>query len=421
MDGMIDEAPEGLLVALTLAGIAVGILMSALEAALQRLTRAGVADLRHEGGPRADLVERILDQRDAALTAVTFVRIVSQMTAAVAITLTVADLLANWWQVLLGSVAATAIVMAAVLVGSSPHGRNPAWLLHTWAPLVRPLAVLASPIHAVRRTGRRTETENHEAADDLREMVDRVSDSDQIQDDEREMLHSVFELGRTLTREVMVPRPDMITVGLDTPLDKAIALFVRSGFSRVPVIGKEVDDMRGILFLKDALRAQRRDATAALTAGDVMRPVRYVPEMKLVDDLLREMQAESSHIAIVIDEYGGVAGLVTIEDLIEELVGELQDEHDADLPEVEDLGSGTFRVPARMAVDDLGELFDLAITDDDVDTAGGLLAKALGKVPIEGAEADALGLHLVAERSGGRRRQITTMLVSLVPDTEEFE
>ncbi len=185
----------------------------------------------------------------------------------------------------------------------------------------------------------------------------------------------------------------------------------------MPVIGDGVDDMRGMLYLKDALRATRRTGDAALSAADVMRPVRFVPEMKLVDDLLREMQAESSHIAVVIDEYGGVAGLVTIEDLLEELVGELQDEHDADLPEIEDLGEGTFRIPARMAVDELGDLFDMEIDDDDVDTAGGLLAKALGKVPIEGAEADVLGLHLVAERADGRRRQISTMLASRAPRT----
>ena len=149
-----------------------------------------------------------------------------------------------------------------------------------------------------------------------------------------------------------------------------------------------------------------------------MRPPVLVPEMKPVDDLMREMQATSSHIAIAIDEYGGVAGLVTIEDLIEELVGELQDEHDRDLAVIEEIEEGVFRIPARLPVDELGDLFGLDLEDHDVDTAGGLLAKALGMVPIEGAEAEAQGLRLHAEAAGGRRRQIVTMIVSRAEEKE---
>ncbi len=426
MDGMIDQVPEILLGVLAVLGIALGALLSAAESALQRITRAAVAEMRQEGRRRADAVDRVVADRQAALTAVSFARVLAEMVAAVCLTLLVADLLPRWWQVLLVAVAISALLVTLV-VGLSPRElgrRHPEDVLHALSGVVLGLTVLARPVTAVaarmRRGNGRTELEEREeAAEDLRDMVDLVSESEQIEEDERTMLHSVFELGRTLTREVMVPRTDMITVTLDTPLEKALALFVRSGFSRVPVIGDGVDDMRGMLYLKDALRATRRTGDAALSAADVMRPVRFVPEMKLVDDLLREMQAESSHIAVVIDEYGGVAGLVTIEDLLEELVGELQDEHDADLPEIEDLGEGTFRIPARMAVDELGDLFDMEIDDDDVDTAGGLLAKALGKVPIEGAEADVLGLHLVAERADGRRRQISTMLASRAPEDEE--
>lgn len=426
MDGMIDQVPEILLGVLAVLGIALGALLSAAESALQRITRAAVAEMRQEGRRRADAVDRVVADRQAALTAVSFARVLAEMVAAVCLTLLVADLLPRWWQVLLVAVAISALLVTLV-VGLSPRElgrRHPEDVLHALSGVVLGLTVLARPVTAVaarmRRGNGRTELEEREeAAEDLRDMVDLVSESEQIEEDERTMLHSVFELGRTLTREVMVPRTDMITVTLDTPLKKALALFVRSGFSRVPVIGDGVDDMRGMLYLKDALRATRRTGDAALSAADVMRPVRFVPEMKLVDDLLREMQAESSHIAVVIDEYGGVAGLVTIEDLLKELVGELQDEHDADLPEIEDLGEGTFRIPARMAVDELGDLFDMEIDDDDVDTAGGLLAKALGKVPIEGAEADVLGLHLVAERADGRRRQISTMLASRAPEDEE--
>jgi CBS domain containing-hemolysin-like protein len=425
MAGMIDQVPETLLVALVVAGVGVGALLSAAESATQRITRAAVAEMRQEGRRRADAVERVVAHRQAALEAVAFFRILAETVAAVSLTLVVADLLPRWWQVLLVAVAVS-VLLVAVVVGASPREygrRRPERVLHALAGPVLALLAVTQPFRVLAerirpRTPRTEHEEREEAAEDLRDMVDLVSESEQIEDDERSMLHSVFELGRTLTREVMVPRTDMITIALDTPLDKALALFTRSGFSRVPVIGDGVDDMRGMLYLKDALRAMRR-AGEELTAADAMRPVRFVPEMKLVDDLLREMQAESSHIAVVVDEYGGVAGLVTIEDLLEELVGELQDEHDADLPAVEDLGEGTFRIPARMAVDELGDLFDLEVDDDDVDTAGGLLAKALGKVPIEGAEADILGLHLVAERADGRRRQISTMLVSRSEDEDE--
>ena len=244
-------------------------------------------------------------------------------------------------------------------------------------------------------------------------MVDRVNDSDVIEDDERMMLRSVFGLRSTTTREVMVPRTDMVTVAAYTPLPKALNLFLRSGFSRVPVVGDSVDELLGVVYFKDVVRVlnDAEDGTSR-TVAKVMRQATFVPESKPVDDLLRELQGASSHIALVVDEYGGIAGLVTIEDAIEEIVGELTDEHDAAAPEVEETQPGTYRVPSRMPVDELGELFDLEIDDDDVDTAGGLLAKALGKVPLTGATADVHGVHLVAERVDGRRRQLATLLVS---------
>jgi len=250
--------------------------------------------------------------------------------------------------------------------------------------------------------------------DELRDMVDRVSESEGIEDDEREMFRSVFELGDTLTREVMVPRTEMITTPVTTTLRKALALLVRSGYSRVPVIGDSVDDLRGVVFLKDVVRRLQDSPSAGKDRVDtVLRPAVFVPETKPVDDLLREMQASASHIAIVVDEYGGIAGLVTIEDALEEIVGELTDEHDHSGPEVEDLGDGLFRVPARLPVDELGELFDLDLDDDDVDTAGGLLAKAIGKVPLTGSIGDIHGLRLRGDRVEGRRKQLATLVVGL--------
>ena len=193
-------------------------------------------------------------------------------------------------------------------------------------------------------------------------------------------------------------------------------LFIRSGYSRVPVIGEDADDVRGILYLKDVLRrlAAHPEHEELAVAGFV-REAEYVPEMKPADDLLREMQTGRFHMALAVDEYGGIAGLVTMEDLLEEVVGELTDEHDPAEPEVEDLGGGVLRVPARLGLDELGELFGLEIDDDDVDTAGGLLAKAIGRVPLPGASGDVQGLRIVADEATGRRRQVTSLLVSRAP------
>jgi CBS domain containing-hemolysin-like protein len=181
------------------------------------------------------------------------------------------------------------------------------------------------------------------------------------------------------------------------------------------VIGEQVDDLRGVLYLKDLVRRVQDEPEAMdAPAGSLVRPAVFVPESKPVDELLRELQAGASHIAMVVDEYGGIAGLVTIEDALEEIVGELTDEHDPSAPQVEDLGDGTFLVPARMGRDELGELFGVEVEDDDVDTAGGLLAKALGKVPIDGSVGQIHGLRLVAEGTEGRRKRIARVQVSLV-------
>jgi len=212
-----------------------------------------------------------------------------------------------------------------------------------------------------------------------------------------------------------VPRTSMVTLSAATPAAKALRLFVRSGFSRVPVVGDSVDDVVGVLYLKDVLRRVQNQPGARVEAvADMVREPVYVPETKPVDDLMRELQGNSTHMAMVVDEYGGIAGLVTIEDCLEEIVGELRDEHDHSEPEVEELDRGLMRVPARLAVDELGDLFGVDLHDDEVDSAGGLLAKALGKVPIPGAKALVGDLELVAERAEGRRRQISTLLVRRV-------
>jgi CBS domain containing-hemolysin-like protein len=206
----------------------------------------------------------------------------------------------------------------------------------------------------------------------------------------------------------------MVTVDAETSARDALGLFVRSGFSRIPVVGEDVDDVRGVLYFKDVVqRLETRGGDAAgLTAEQMMRPAEYTVEMKPADDLLRQMQSEHFHLALVVDEYGGISGLVTLEDLLEEVVGELTDEHDRNVVEPEEVSPGVWRVPARFPVDELGELLGLEVEDEDVDSVGGLLGKAIGKVPLPGSRGDLLGIHMVAEEGRGRRRQVGTILCS---------
>jgi len=406
-----NDVPLGFLVAVALIGIVLAAAMSAGEVAVVRITRAAVTELIAERHPAAERVRRLVEQRRRVASSAAFVRLLAEMTATVCITLVVAAAGHAWWLVLIVSIVVCAGV-AYLLVRVSPRtvGRqHPARVLTTLSQLLLGVSAgVGGFAHGFPAASGSPDVDE----DELRDMVQRASESFVIEDDERDMFRSVLELGDTLTREVMVPRTDMLTTEADTPLRKALTLLLRSGYSRVPVVGESVDDMRGVLYLKDLVRRLHEDPTSDdLPAAALARPAVYVPESKPVDDLLRELQAGSSHIAIVVDEFGGIAGLVTIEDALEEIVGELTDEHDPSAPVVEDLGDGSFRVPARLGKDELSELFDLDVDDDDVDSAGGLLAKALGKVPLPGSTGDIHGLHLVAESIQGRRKQISTLVV----------
>jgi CBS domain containing-hemolysin-like protein len=252
-------------------------------------------------------------------------------------------------------------------------------------------------------------------------LVDYIESQDEIEPTEREMVRSVVELGDTIVREVMVPRTDMVFVEHDKTLNQALSLALRSGFSRIPVTGESTDDVVGIAYLKDvvAWMHEHPDTEESERVAKVMRPATYVPDSKPVDELLRQMQLQRIHVAIVIDEYGGTAGLVTIEDILEEIVGEIADEYDNERAPVEWLGPGTARVTARLPVTDLEELFDVTVDAEDVETVGGLLAHELGRVPIAGSEATVSGLHLTAENLAGRRNKVGTVLIERVPARQE--
>jgi len=237
---------------------------------------------------------------------------------------------------------------------------------------------------------------------------------DEPEEFEQELLDSVEEFGETIVREIMVPRIDMATVPIDANLTKAMSIFLARGYSRLPVIGSDVDDVRGVLYIKDVARLLHENPASmeGTLAGEVARTAIFIPESKPVDDLLREMQTNSRHIAIIIDEYGGVAGLATMEDVIEEIVGDISDEYDRDVPDVERLEDGSLRVSSRLPLLELGELFELDLEDEDVDSVGGLLTKELGKLPKRGDRVVISGLSLTADRIEARRKHLVTVLVS---------
>ncbi|MFC4560870.1 hemolysin family protein [Nocardiopsis mangrovi] len=257
---------------------------------------------------------------------------------------------------------------------------------------------------------------------ELRRLVDLAERGHVIDAEEREMIHSVFKLDDTMVREVMVPRTDIVFVDGDADIEDCLSLALRSGFSRIPVTGEDVDDVVGILYLKDVIArmreewADRSDGAEArhVPAHDIMRAATYVPDSKPIDGLLREMQRQRIHVAVVIDEYGGTAGLVTIEDIVEEIVGEITDEYDDEIPPIERLDEGRARVTARLPLGELAALFETELDVADVETVGGLLAYALGRVPITGSQAVYAGLRLTAEDPAGRRNRTATVLVEKV-------
>ncbi|MEV0895095.1 hemolysin family protein [Promicromonospora sp. MEB111] len=423
-----------LLTLVMLVGLSLAGMLSAGEAALLRVTRASLtealaeAELGQSPDPlRAARIRRaqaLVVDPPATVASFALVRVMSEVVAIAAGTLLVQQAIPgegvpNELPVMLIALV-VGVVVGVIFVRVSPRAlgfRRPVAVL---LALVGPLTGVSRAVAWLTRISVPHYDPSPPTEAELRDIADRVGESSAFEESDRELLRSVIELGGTITREVMVPRTDMVTVTAETSLDKVLRLFLRSGFSRVPVVGESVDDVVGVAYLKDVVAAVHwpvGDGGAApgpsrRPAADVARDAVFVPESKPIDDLLREMQASASHIALVVDEYGGVAGLVTIEDLLEEVVGELTDEHDTvPVQEVEDLGGGVLRVPARLPVDELGDLFDLRLDDDDVDTAGGLLAKALGKVPLAGASVEVGGVHLEAERVEGRRKQISTILV----------
>jgi CBS domain containing-hemolysin-like protein len=399
-------------------------LIAMAEAALASLSRTRANQLVEQQRRGATKLRQLVDDPESALSATVLLRIAAEIAAVVLVAVVCEEFFPSRWMTF-AVAAASMIVISYVVIGVAPRtvGRQHAegvalamsGPLLALTRLVRPFSLVLIAVGNAITPGKGFRQGPFSTEAELREMVDYAERGQIIESDERKMIHSVFDLGDTLVREVMVPRTDVVFIEAGKTLRQFQSLALRSGFSRIPVVGPGgLDDVIGIAYLKDVAKRlfDNRDAESVEKVLSVARrdPL-FVPDSKPADDLLREMQAKRVHVAVVLDEYGGTAGLVTIEDILEEIVGDITDEYDIEKFQPLELSDGTVRVSARMHVDELGDFFGIELSDDDVDTVGGLMAKYLGRVPIPGAEVVVENLRLQAEGTAGRRNQIGTVRV----------
>jgi CBS domain containing-hemolysin-like protein len=385
-------------------------LLALAETALVRTGKAKALALREEHRRGSGALVRLVDNPQKFLNPILLLVLICQL-----VTATLVGILAERFFGALGVLAATFFEVVVIFVLAEALPKN--WAVYNpersalfVAPVISalvsfpPVRMLSNSLNGLANLLMHP---RHREARGMREsellaMADVAMQEEVIETHERELIHSIIGFGDTIVREVMVPRPDMRTVEADRPLTQALDVAIAAGFSRLPVHDGNLDDVVGIAFVKDLIRAER-EGNGARPVREFVRPAQFVPETKRVSRLMREMQEGKFHQAIAVDEYGGTAGLVTLEDLIEELVGEIVDEYDVEEPPVQPLGDGEVSVTARLPVDELNELLDADLPEGDWDTVGGLLFNVLGRVPVEGESVEVDGVRLVAERVQGHR------------------
>jgi CBS domain containing-hemolysin-like protein len=401
---------------------------AAADAAVSTVSQARAEGLVRLGRTGARQLAAVIAERRRHINLLLLLRMTCELTSTVLVTVVFLRWIEPVWLAMVVA-SVVMVVVSYVLIGVGPRtiGRQHPYRVGTLiagpvrvlgsvlGPLSKLLIVLGNAItpgEGFREGPFTSEVE-------LRELVDLAQERGVVEESEREMIHSVFELGDTVAREVMVPRTEIVWIEQTKTVRQALALALRTGFTRVPVIDDSVDDIVGVANIKDLMPAYMAEGGANRPVQELMNPASFVPDSKRLDELLKEMQLSHNHMAIAVDEYGGTAGLLSIEDILEEIVGEITDESDTDeRPPVEYLDDHSVRVSARLGVDDLGELFGLELEEFDVETVGGLLAQRLGRVPLPGTEAEVAGLRLHAEGGKNRRgrMRITTVVVHACDD-----
>jgi CBS domain containing-hemolysin-like protein len=400
------------------------ILLAVAETAFLRMSRVKALALEEQGEKGAGRLARMLERPERAVNAVTLLALASQIVTA------------NLLGILLSDIEGAAVVVLGVVLNvvvffvfaeAAPktwavqHSDRAAlrtsgflWFLTDFPPLRVLVRVLLGFVNWI-LPGKGLKKGPFVTEEEIRQMADVAAEEAAIETEERELIHSIFEFGDTVVREVMLPRPDMVAVEADATVDEAIEVAIAAGKSRLPAFDDSTDNIVGLVFLKD-LVARAAAGESAEPVRRSLRPAHFVPESKRVAELLREMQTEKFHMAIVFDEYGGTAGLVTMEDLLEEIVGEITDEYDVEEPQVETLADGSLRVPGRTPIDEVNGLLAVELPQEDWDTVGGLVFSTLGHVPTEGECCTVAGLEFCAERVQGRR--IVSVLIRRVEAVE---
>ena len=419
---------------LMLVGIIVLLLMlvffAVAETALNRISRVRAQAINQEKHTKASHALVVLAGEPELFINPILVSITVLQTGQAFLTSLLAERVFNgWWGILLAF--ALNVVIFFVLAEALPK---------TWAVLSADRAALATsritlwlvrfpPLRLIARgligmanvliPGRGLKQGPFVSERELLGIVEAAAEDQVIEQEEHELIHSVIELGDTVAREIMVPRPDMVTVAVTSAVSDAIDLAIEHGYSRLPIIGESIDDVVGLAYAKDLMRAER-EGRGFQPVGGLARPPRFAPETKPVARLMREMQAEQFHMAILVDEYGGTAGLVTLEDILEELVGEIVDEFDVEDVDVVHLPSGELRLDGGLSIDEVNELLDIELPSEDWDTVGGFVFGTLGHVPTTGESVEFAGHRFTASKMDGRRisEVVVGALVAAKPDDE---
>ncbi len=413
--------------------LALASFLAGSEAALNSVSRVTVDAISERSKSRGAMVARIVKDPARYLNVVLLVRKAAELTA----TVLVAEALIVEMENDLAAVALAISIMVVasyVIVGVGPRTlgkQNPmrwivpasyiSWIL---AKILGPVTVILIALGNALTPGKGFRKGPFSNEAELRDLVDQAHESGLVEESEHEMIHSVFELGDTMVRELMIPRTEMVWIEGDKNLRQGMSLFLRSGYSRIPVVGEDVDSIIGIAYIKDIVRRvhDHPKSETSENISDHLRQATFVPESKNAAELLRQMQREQIHLAIVIDEYGGTAGIITIEDILEEIVGEIADEYDDFGEEFERINEISARIASRMHIEDLAEELEISIDDagdGDIDTIGGYMAKMLGRVPIPGSSIEISGWRFTAERPAGRRHRITSILAEKVDQESE--
>ena len=408
---------------LTVAGIGVLLLTSAFfamaETAFVRMNRIRAMSLEEEGRKGAKRLSALLQEPENTLNLVLLFLLIGQLVTGTLVGVLFEGRFGGYG-VLIGTVGEVVVFFVLAEVAPKTYAvqhtesaalrlSGPLWAITSFPPL-RALSRLLIWIANVLLPGKGLKKGPYTTEEDIRTMADVAADEEVIEREERRLIHSIFEFGDTVVREVMVPRPDMVGVEADGTVDDALEKAIEAGYSRLPALGEGPDDIVGLVYLKDIIRRTRENGGAHGTLRELVRPAVFVPEQKRVAELLREMQQDKFHMAVVIDEYGGTAGLVTLEDLLEEIVGEIVDEYDVEAPKVERLPDGGVRVAGGTPIDEVNDLLDVELPVTDWDTVGGLMFPLLGHVPVEGETVDFQGLEFRAERV--QRRRILTIRIT---------